>query len=314
MYHSIHNNDITYFFTWGKPVRIEGNGAVCKEDTDIGKDNWTQEYINLHFTEGITEIKQGFLESFRILKTLIFDRSVNNIDMTYQPQSLSTNYTSILATINDVEGFDETVEEITTLGSRQSSGYYYCRSCKNFYSDGQLVEGACPTENCDSMIISAYFDNLDTISADEIKQLILIKPESEDYIDTIRAAFNAYSIEVEKDGENYTITVTPVTTGDYDRELSTDDISGLKAQLNENMESNDSKYTHISLDQISDAEVDSFGMLTHFTALKEISFRGTSATYLFESNSSANGTFGVVALGCETVEKVTMNYCGLSDV
>ena len=120
--------------------------------------------------------------------------------------------------------------------------------------------------------------------------------------------------KIEKDGENYTITVTPVTTGDYDRDLSTDDISGLKAQLNENMESNDSKYTHISLDQISDAEVDSFGMLTHFTALKEISFRGTSATYLFESNSSANGTFGVVALGCETVEKVTMNYCGLSDV
>ena len=238
----------------------------------------------------------------------------NEEEISMTRDTLSSNYTSILATINDVEGFDETVEEITTLGSCQSLGYYYCRSCKSFYSDEQLVEGACPTENCDSIIISAYFDNLDTISADEIKQLILIKPESEDYIDTIRAAFNAYSIEVEQDGENYTITVTPVTTGDYDRDLSTDDISGLKAQLNENMESNDSKYTHISLDQISDAEVDSFGMLTHFTALKEISFRGTSATYLFESNSSANGTFGVVALGCETVEKVTMNYCGLSDV
>lgn len=312
---------------WAKDTTYEietWRTSINNQDVDIS----ANEVENIRIKDGTSRVSHdeyyvlyNCLNSFVIsdsidtdLRNIIINCYLNNIDMTFQPQSLSSNYTSILATINDVEGFDETVEEITTLGSRQSLGHYYCRSCKSFYSDGQLVEGACPTENCDSMIISAYFDNLSTISADEIKQLILIKPENEDYIDAIKAAFNAYSIEVEKDGENYTITVTPVTTGDYDRDLSTDDTSSLKAQLNENMESNDSKYTHISLDQISDTEVDSFGMLTHFTALKEISFRGTSATYLFESNSSANGTFGVVALGCETVEKLTMNYCGLSDV
>ena len=43
MYYSRHNNDITYFFTWGKHVLIEGNGAIYRADTDIGKENWTQE-------------------------------------------------------------------------------------------------------------------------------------------------------------------------------------------------------------------------------------------------------------------------------
>ena len=67
MYCSKYNNDITYFFTWGKPVLIDGKGAICKEDTDIGKENWTQEYTRLYFKDGITEIKKGFLESFRII-------------------------------------------------------------------------------------------------------------------------------------------------------------------------------------------------------------------------------------------------------
>lgn len=82
MYHSKNNHKITYFFTWGRPVLIEGKGPVCKEDTDIGKENWTQEYTQLHFKDGITEIKKGFLESFPILKTIIIDSSVKNIEMT----------------------------------------------------------------------------------------------------------------------------------------------------------------------------------------------------------------------------------------
>lgn len=82
MYYSKHNPDITYFFTWGKPVLIEGKGTLCKEDTDIGKENWTQEYTRLHFKDGITEVKTGFLESFPNLNTLIVDSSVKNIEMT----------------------------------------------------------------------------------------------------------------------------------------------------------------------------------------------------------------------------------------
>ena len=36
--------------------------------------------------------------------------------------------------------------------------------------------------------------------------------------------------------------------------------------------------------------------------------------YLFDSNESANGVFNVIALSCEKLEKLTMNYCGVSDI
>lgn len=82
MYYSKHNHDVTYFFTWGKPVLIEGKGALCKEDTDIGKENWTQEYSRLHLKADITAVKKGFFESFPNLKMIILDRSIGNIEMT----------------------------------------------------------------------------------------------------------------------------------------------------------------------------------------------------------------------------------------
>lgn len=83
MYHSKHNNNITYFFTWGEPVKIEGKGELCREDADIGKDgNWTSEYSALHIKDGITTVKSGFLEQFSILKILVADRSVIDIELT----------------------------------------------------------------------------------------------------------------------------------------------------------------------------------------------------------------------------------------
>ncbi len=91
MYYSKHNNDINYFFTWGKPVLIEGKGAICKEDTDIGKENWTQEYTRLYFKDGITAVKKGFLESFVLLRELIIDSSVKNIEMTDKLRELLKN-------------------------------------------------------------------------------------------------------------------------------------------------------------------------------------------------------------------------------
>ncbi len=92
MYRSKNNSDITYIFTWGKPLQIEGNGAVCKADTDIGKEEgWTHEYSALHLKNGITEVKKGFLESFTNLKTLVADSTVNNIEMTDELGKLLNN-------------------------------------------------------------------------------------------------------------------------------------------------------------------------------------------------------------------------------
>ena len=92
MYYSKHNNNITYFFTWGKPLQIEGQGEIYKEDTDIGKDeNWTQEYTYLHIKDGITAINKGFLEAFCNLKNLIIDRSVKRIAMTDKLKAMLKN-------------------------------------------------------------------------------------------------------------------------------------------------------------------------------------------------------------------------------
>lgn len=83
MYYSKHNNEVAYFFTWGKPVRVEGKGIVCKEDIDIGKEaNWTYEYSSLYLKDGITEIKKGFFENFCNLKMIIIDKSIKSIEMT----------------------------------------------------------------------------------------------------------------------------------------------------------------------------------------------------------------------------------------
>ncbi len=82
MFRSSHNSEITYIFTWGKPVRIEGTGELCREDANIGKDGWPGEYSALHICGGITAIKSGYLEQFRMLKILVLDSSVERIEMT----------------------------------------------------------------------------------------------------------------------------------------------------------------------------------------------------------------------------------------
>lgn len=92
MYYSKHNHDITYFFTWGKPILVEGKGEICKEDTDTGEpEGWTHEYSRLHLKNGITEVKKGFLETFCNLKMLIIDRSVKNIEMTDELRAILKN-------------------------------------------------------------------------------------------------------------------------------------------------------------------------------------------------------------------------------
>lgn len=101
MYHSNNNHDITYFFTWGKPVLIEGKGAICKEDTNIGKENWVQEYTRLYIKGGITEVKKGFLESFIKLKVLIIDSSVESIEMTNELSELLKNNSVIIRGVYD---------------------------------------------------------------------------------------------------------------------------------------------------------------------------------------------------------------------
>ena len=212
----------------------------------------------------------------KMLITYLF----GDIDMTLQPQNMDEAYNDILSTVNDVGNFDEIVENITTLGD-------------------DIPED------------SEYYDNLPTVSPGEIEELINVAIENTNFIKAIQDAFTAYTITV----TNGVITVTPVTTGDYDRTLSNADLVAIQNALKQELEfSGDERYTHISMSKITENETETFKMLGYFDNLTELSFRGSSAYYLFDSNESANGVFNVIALSCEKLEKLTMNYCGVSDI
>ena len=63
---SLHNEDITYFYTWGGPLKVCGKGKVCEEDLDVKYDRgegrkWTDEYVGVSFDKEITEVGPGFL-------------------------------------------------------------------------------------------------------------------------------------------------------------------------------------------------------------------------------------------------------------
>lgn len=146
MYHSNHNHDITFFFTWGRPVLIEGKGSLCKEDTDIGNENWTSEYRSLHIKGGITEIKQGFLEAFPNLNTLIVDSSVKNIEMTDELRILLKNNNVIIRGGYDTyaEKFAEEndllfIHKDIFLGTRRNEEHCEARTVTlHFDSSGQM--------------------------------------------------------------------------------------------------------------------------------------------------------------------------------
>lgn len=93
MYFSNHNEAVTFSYTYGGPleVEIDKEGPVCKEDTDVyplADKDWTKEHNYISLTKGITEVKAGFLESFKNLNALIISRSVTKIEMTPQLKKL----------------------------------------------------------------------------------------------------------------------------------------------------------------------------------------------------------------------------------
>ncbi len=85
MYFSNHNEAITFSYTYGRPLKVEGKGAVCRDDLDVfptAEQDWPAEYSAIHLTKGITEAKAGFLDAFTGMETLILDRTVRRIAMT----------------------------------------------------------------------------------------------------------------------------------------------------------------------------------------------------------------------------------------
>ena len=216
------------------------------------------------------------------LRTLLVSMFLD-LDMSQSMTSISDVYNDILLfSVSDADKIETIINNITNLGTSASDSYY---------------------------------DNLSTISSDEIKEMVMLRPGDDSYVAAIQNAFDAYIISRTQNGNSYTVSVTPVKTGEFDRTLEETEIEFISDELLEKLTDNeDAKYTYLTINQITAEEVDVFRVLTHFSNLNDLSFRGTSAVYLFDSNETANSTFNLVALSSNHLSKLTMNYCGVSDI
>ncbi len=80
MYFSKNNEDITYINHYSGLLEVNGEGCLCREDAEVWPEtkrkNWAKEYDTLSITEGITGIREGYLEAFSHISCLILSRSV----------------------------------------------------------------------------------------------------------------------------------------------------------------------------------------------------------------------------------------------
>ena len=248
----------------------------CTSNISIDEEDILKHYLK-HIVLGSSDINSNLKD---ILVSLLLP-----IDTSYAQTNISAGYNDILLfAVEESEEINGIVNASTTLGTSAPKS-------------------------------DEYYDNLSTISAREIEEMIMLKPNNQSYIDAISDAFNAYSITVTLIGDTYTVNVVPIKTGEYDRTLDESEQSSLSVELKKILaEDSNAKYTHITIGQITTSEIDVFRVLTYFVNLYDISFRGTRAVYLFDSNASANSTFSLVANSADNLGKLTMNYCGVSDI
>ena len=85
MYYSRYNKEITYTNHYDGLLEVEGKGALCPEDAEVwpdGKADWADTYHTLSVKEGITELKDGYLEAFPKIRCLILSRTVGLVATT----------------------------------------------------------------------------------------------------------------------------------------------------------------------------------------------------------------------------------------
>ena len=85
MYFSERNEDTVYINHFSGLLEVEGKGDLTVEDTKVTPcfgDDWTAEFDTLSITEGITELREGYLDVFRNIGCLILSRSVTLVAVT----------------------------------------------------------------------------------------------------------------------------------------------------------------------------------------------------------------------------------------
>ncbi len=85
MYFSKQNEKTIYINHYSGLLEVEGEGLLCKEDTEVwptGGRDWQIEYDTLSVKEGITGLGEGYLEAFPNIDCLILSRTVESIATT----------------------------------------------------------------------------------------------------------------------------------------------------------------------------------------------------------------------------------------
>ena len=82
MYFSKHNEKIVYINHYSGLLEVEGEGLLCREDTELWPkptESIAREYHTLSITDGITEVGEGFLDAFPYIGCLILCRTVESV-------------------------------------------------------------------------------------------------------------------------------------------------------------------------------------------------------------------------------------------
>ena len=85
MYFSKHNEKIIYINHYSGLLEVKGKGAICLDDTDVTPtptESLAREYDTLSITEGITEVREGFIDAFPNICCLILSRTVMSVAVT----------------------------------------------------------------------------------------------------------------------------------------------------------------------------------------------------------------------------------------
>ncbi|MBO4415764.1 MAG: hypothetical protein J5824_07270 [Lachnospiraceae bacterium] len=85
MYFSNHNEDTVYINHFSGLLEVEGTGPLCVEDTKVHpcfEENWADDFDTLSVKEGITELGEGYLETFTNVTCLILARTVTAVATT----------------------------------------------------------------------------------------------------------------------------------------------------------------------------------------------------------------------------------------
>ena len=246
----------------------------CK--ANISYDEWLvlTEYFKSQFT---TVIPTETLRN--ILMGYYISSNLEILDSTIS----DSEYSNILSTINDNVTFEEMVEAAKTLGSSAPAS-------------------------------GSVYDNLTTLSANELKAIAEEHKGTNNFITTLNSLISAYDITLNSSNN---VVVTAVTAG-VDRDLSTADQTALTNLVNSILGKSDTSltyaYDYLSVGQIKNIDVSTFNVLTYYTNLNDLMFRGSSSVFLFGTSNDANSVFNIVTNSCSALEKLTINYAGLSDI